>query len=82
MKIRLDQNKFNIGRNIRQYRLESKLTQEETVAKLRFWGIQMSRATYSHIECGRGNIRVKELLALAEIFEVEVDDFFKGISLK
>lgn len=82
MKIRLDQNKYNIGRNIRQYRLESRLTQEETVAKLRLWGIRMSRASYSHIECGRGNIRVQELLALAEIFEVGAGDFFKGISLR
>lgn len=52
------------------------------MAKLRFWGIQMSRASYSHIECGRGNIRVEELLALAEIFDVEPGDFFKGIRLR
>lgn len=82
MKIRLDNNRYNIGRNFRQYRLENKLTQEETVAKLRYWGIRMSRATYSHIECGRGNVRVKELYALAEIFDVEVSDFFRGISLR
>lgn len=41
----------------------------------------MSRATYSHIESGRGNVRVKELYALADVFAVEVSDFFKGISL-
>lgn len=78
----MDEDKFNIGRNIRQYRMESKLTQEETIAKLRSWGIEMSRGTYSHIECGLDNIRVEELLALAEIFEVKVGDFFKGISLR
>lgn len=82
MKERLDGNEYNIGRNIRRYRLESKLTQEETIEKLRLWGIQMSRGTYSHIECGLDNIRVEELLALAEIFGVEAGDFFSGMSLR
>lgn len=81
MKIRLCNNKYSIGRNFRQYRLENKLTQEETVAKLRYQGIRMPRATYSYIESGRGNVRVKELYALADVFAVEVSDFFKGISL-
>lgn len=76
-----DEDKFNIGRNIRQYRLESRLTQEEAVAKLNFWGLQMSRGAYSYIECGLDNIRVEELLVLAESFGVEAGDFFKGISL-
>lgn len=82
MEKRSDEDKFNIGRNIRRYRLESRLTQEETIAKLSSWGLQMSRGTYSHIECGLDNIRVEELLALAKIFGVEVSDFFKGISLR
>ena len=82
MKERSDGNEYNIGRNIRRYRLESKLTQEETIEKLRSWGIQMSRGTYSHIECGLDNIRVEELLALAEIFGVEAGDFFSGMSLR
>lgn len=49
MKIRLDNNKYNIGRNFRQYRPENKLTQEETVVKLRYQGIQMSRAAESFL---------------------------------
>lgn len=78
----MDRNDFNIGRNIRRYRLESKLTQEETIERLMSLGIRMSRGTYSHIECGLDNIRVEELLALAEIFRVEAGDFFKGMSLR
>ncbi|MCM1062933.1 MAG: helix-turn-helix domain-containing protein [Eubacterium sp.] len=81
MKIKQDRNRYNIGKNIREFRLEHDWTQEETVAKLELLGINMSRGTYSHIECGIDNIRVQELLALAEIFHVEVADFFKGISL-
>ena len=81
MKTRLDNNKYNIGRNFHRYRLENKLTQEETIVKLSFQGHQMSRGTYSHIECGQDNIRVEELLVLAEILGVEADDFFQGMSL-
>ena len=78
MKTRLDNNKYNIGKNLRQYRLENKLTQEEATAKLNFQRLQMSRGTCSHIECGVDNIRVEELLALAEILGVEAGDFLKG----
>lgn len=58
--------------------LESRLTQDEAVVKLNFWGHQMSRGTYSYIKCGLDNIRVEEFLV--ESFGVEADDFFKGIS--
>ena len=81
MKIKQDRDQYNIGRNIRKIRLDNELTQEQTVAKLQLRGIGMSRGTYSHIECGIDNIRVEELLALADIFEVEVAAFFKGMRL-
>ena len=80
MKIKQDRDQYNIGKNIRNIRLSNELTQEQTVAKLQLRGINMSRGSYSHIECGIGNIRVEELLTLADIFEVEVGDFFKGMS--
>ena len=81
MKIKQDRDQYNIGKNIRKFRLDNNLTQEQTVAKLQLKGIRMSRGTYSHIECGIDNIRVEELLALADIFEVEVAAFFKGMRL-
>lgn len=81
MKIRQDRDKFNIGRNIRQFRLDNKLTQEGTVAKMQLLGIEISRGTYSQIECGISNIKVEELLALSEIFGVTISDFFQGLSL-
>ncbi|MCM1213711.1 MAG: helix-turn-helix domain-containing protein [Lachnospiraceae bacterium] len=79
MKIKQDRDKYNIGKNIREFRLAHDLTQEQVVARLQLRGICMSRGTYSHIECGIANIRVKELLILAEIFHVSMDDFFKGM---
>ena len=81
MKIRQDRSKYNIGHNIRKYRLINHLTQEQTVARLQLLGIEISRGTYSHIECGIDNIKVEELLGLAEIFHVTVADFFEGITL-
>jgi len=81
MKIRQNQDKYNIGRNIRKYRLINKLTQEQTVARLQLLGIEISRGTYSHIECGIDNIKVEELLGLAQIFRVSVGDFFDDIVL-
>lgn len=82
MKIRQNKDKYNISRNIRKFRLANNLTQEETVAKMRLLGIEISCGSYSHIECGLANIRVEELLSLAEIFHVTVADFFEGISLR
>ena len=81
MKIRQDKDKYNIGHNIRKYRLQNHLTQEQTVAKLQLLGVEISRGTYSHIECGIDNIKVEELLALAEIFHVTIMDFFDGMTL-
>lgn len=81
MKIKQNKDKYNIGRNIRKFRMQNDLTQEETVAKMQLRGIKMSRGSYSHIECGLDNIRVEELLTLSEIFHVKVADFFEGISL-
>lgn len=81
MKIRQNNDDYNIGINIRRFRMENKLTQEQTIAKMQLLGIEISRGTYSQIECGLSNIRVQELLALAEIFHVGVADFFEGMSL-
>lgn len=82
MKIKQDRDLYNIGKNIRRHRLDNGLTQLQTVARLQKLGIKMSRGTYSHIECGIDNIRIVELLALAEVFHVEVADFFKGVRLR
>lgn len=81
MKLRQDREKYNIGTNIRKFRIKNHLTQEQVVARLQLLGIEISRGSYSHIECGLDNIRVEELLALAEIFHVGIADFFEGMSL-
>jgi transcriptional regulator with XRE-family HTH domain len=69
---------ISIGNNIRKLRKESNLTQEQVVAKLQLQGIEISRSSYSQIECGTYNIRVSELIALAELFQVDYNSFFEN----
>lgn len=66
----------NIGKNIRKYRKALELSQEQVVARLQLDGIDMSRSIYSQIECGTYNIRVSELMALSELFKVDINSFF------
>ena len=72
---------FRIGPNIRKYRLQSHMTQEQVTAKMQLMGINISRSIYSQIEGGTYNIRVSELAAMKEIFNINYEAFFEGISV-
>jgi len=82
MKIRQNNDPYNIGNNIRKYRLRGHLTQEQTVTKMQLLGIDISRSIYSQIECGKYNIRVQELLALSQILHTDIAAFFDGMTLQ
>ena len=77
-KIRPD---MDIGNNIQKARRQSRLKQDEVVAKLQLMGLNISRSTYAKIETNRINIRVSELAALKIIFKVEFNDFFEGLDI-
>ena len=81
MKIRQNKDKYNIGSNIRKFRMENHMTQEQTVAKMQVLGVGISRSSFAQLECGLYNIKVQELLALAEIFHIPVASFFNGMNL-
>lgn len=81
MKIRQDKDQYNIGSNIRKYRKNCHLTQEQTVAQMQLLGVDLSRSSYAQLECGLYNIKVSELLALAKIFEVGIEQFFEGFQI-
>ena len=70
---------ISIGNNIRKMRKQFHLTQEQVVTRLQLQGIEISRSSYSQIECGTYNIRVSELIALAELFQVDFNAFFKNL---
>ncbi len=75
-KIRQD---ISIGNNIRNLRKRSGFTQEQVIARLQLRGIEISRSSYSQIECGTYNIRVSELIALSELFQTDINSFFQNI---
>lgn len=72
----------SFGKNLREIRKMHGYTQEEIVAKLQLKNQDISRSAYAQIECGTYNIRISELVALKEIYNVPYDDFFQGISTK
>lgn len=73
---------IQIGDNIRKLRRQAKLTQEQVVTHLQLQGMDISRSSYSQIECGTYNIRISELIALADLFQVDFNAFFAGLQNK
>ncbi|MBF2508692.1 helix-turn-helix domain-containing protein [Listeria welshimeri] len=78
-KIRPD---MDIGKNIQRLRNDSKMTQDQVVAKMNVMGLNISKSTYAKLETNRMNIRVSELVALKIIFNAEFNDFFKDLNLR
>ncbi|EAA0128577.1 XRE family transcriptional regulator [Listeria monocytogenes] len=78
-KIRPD---MDIGKNIQRLRNDSKMTQDQVVAKMNVMGLNISKSTYAKLETNRMNIRVSELVALKIIFNAEFNDFFEDLNLR
>lgn len=78
-KIRQD---ISLGSNIRALRKKAHLTQEQVTAYLQLQGLDISRSSYSQIECGTYNIRVSELVALSHLFGTDFNAFFQNIPPK
>jgi len=76
-KIRPD---MNIGKNLKRLRVRgNKLTMEQTIAQLQLKGIEVSKSKYAKLETNRMNIKVSELVALSQIFNCEIAEFFEGL---
>ncbi len=72
----------SFGNNLRKIRKSYGYTQEEIVAKLQLKNLNISRSVYAQIECGTYNIKISELIALKEIYNISFDDFFESISIE
>ena len=72
-------NDISIGDNLRKLRNAANLTQEQVVAQLQLRNLPTSRSVYSQIEAGTYNIRIIELIALAEIFHTDFNTIFNGL---
>lgn len=73
-------NDISLGNNLRNLRIAANLTQEQVVAQLQLRNLSISRSIYSQIELGTYNIKVSELLALAEILHTDFNTLFSGLS--
>ena len=71
---------ISLGNNLRNLRKASNLTQEQVVAQLQLRNLPTSRSIYSQIESGTYNIRISELIALAEIFHTDFNTIFNGLT--
>jgi len=70
----------SLGNNLRNLRNSANLTQEQVVAQLQIRNFSTTRSIYSQMEAGTYNIRISELIALAEIFHTDFNTIFKGLS--
>ncbi|MBD5132963.1 MAG: helix-turn-helix transcriptional regulator [Clostridiales bacterium] len=70
---------LDIGHSISALRRAAQLTQDQVVAQMQVKGIEISKSTYAKIETNRMNIKVSELIALKQIFNVDFNAFFEGL---
>ena len=68
-----------IGQNLKKYRMATGLSQEAVAAKLQVQGLDVHQKILSEIELGKYSIRVSVLLALAELYETPIQNFFADL---
>lgn len=70
---------ISIGENLRVLRRRAGLSQEQVAAQLQIRGINISREIISQMERGDHNIRISVLLALRDLYQADIADFFIGL---
>lgn len=70
---------ISIGENMRSLRRRTGLSQEQVAAQLQIRGINISREIISQMERGDHNIRISVLLALKDLYQADIADFFIGL---
>lgn len=63
-----------VGANIRKYREEKHLTQEQLSAKLQTYGCDITRSALAKIEVGQRHIYIDEIKLIKEILNVKFED--------
>ena len=72
---------MNIGANLRSLRKEHGYTQDQLIAHMARYGVDVTRSYYSRYETGELNIPVQVLVALHQIYDCQYDRFFEGLLL-
>ena len=67
-----------VGATITRLRKERGWKQHELLAKLQLRGIDIGKSSLSDLEGQNREIRGNELVALAEIFGVTMDELYRG----
>lgn len=67
-----------IGKNVKKYRLKSKLTQQQLCDKLDLYGLNLYHSDIYLIEYGKRIVRDYEALALAKVFDISLDKIYEG----
>ena len=67
-----------IGENVVLFRKRIGLNQDMLLSRLQVWGSDISQTTLSDIEGQKRKVFDKELLALADILGVTLEDLFSG----
>lgn len=70
---------ISIGENLQRLRLRAGLSQEAVSARLQLRGLPVSREIISQMEQGRYSIRISVLLALRELYNASIEEFFEGL---
>lgn len=63
-----------VGENLRSYREDRKLTQEQ-LSEL----VGIERTAVSNMEGGKQNVTLEQLLNFCEVFEVSPNEFLSGV---
>ena len=65
-----------IGKNIRNLRERSKITQEMLAARLQLCGCDITRSAIAKIEVGQRHLYPDEIILIKEILDVTFDEIF------
>ena len=71
---------LSIGKNIQKLRKDRHLSQKDVTIQLNLRGRIISVSGYAHIEQGRQNLYVSDLIMLKEILNVPYEAFFEGLT--
>ena len=70
---------ISIGANLKRYRQAGGMSQEHVAAKLQLQGLDIHQKIISEMELGRYSIRVSVLLALSDLYNTPVQNFFADL---
>ena len=78
--MKLKQEPIGIGQNLRKLRQDAGYSQSQVAALLCERGVYMTTDIYKKIEQNKYNIRISELNALKELYQVGYEELFQADS--